>query len=408
MIDIDESSDTMSEQRGLLTGEHFMLGDHAAAEGAILAGCRFFAGYPITPATEIAERMSTRMPQIGGVYIQMEDELASMNAILGASWSGAKSMTATSGPGFSLMMENFGLGIMLETPCVLVNVQRGGPSTGLPTLVGQQDMMQARWGSHGDYEVIALAPSSPQELFDLTIRAFNLAEKYRTPVLVMTDAEVGHMTEKVVIPRPEDIEIINRPMVRKGDVRPDQFRIYRDTGASGGKSPVSPMAVAGEGYRIHITGLTHDERGYPAMNAAAQEWNLERIVNKIRNNQDDIIQVEEQDLKDADVVVVSYGISARTSLWPIAMAKKEGIRVGLLRLITVWPFPDDRIRELAKQVRAFVVAEINMGQIVREVERCAASNAQVHGVNRPGGDILEPDQVLEAIRQAAGRVGDAG
>ncbi len=406
MIDTDESSDTMSEQRGLLTGEHFMLGDHAAAEGAILAGCRFFAGYPITPATEIAERMSTRMPQIDGVYIQMEDELASMNAILGASWSGAKSMTATSGPGFSLMMENFGLGIMLETPCVLVNVQRGGPSTGLPTLVGQQDMMQARWGSHGDYEVIALAPSSPQELFDLTIRAFNLAEKYRTPVLVMTDAEVGHMTEKVVIPRPEDIEIINRPMVRKGDVRPDQFRIYRDTGASGGKSPVSPMAVAGEGYRIHITGLTHDERGYPAMNAAAQEWNLERIVNKIRNYQDDIIQVEEQDLKDADVVVVSYGISARTSLWPIAMAKKEGIRVGLLRLITVWPFPDDRIREVAKQVRAFVVAEINMGQIVREVERCAASNAQVHGVNRPGGDILEPDQVLAAIRQAAGREGD--
>ncbi len=405
MIDTDESSDTMSEQRGLLTGEHFMLGDHAAAEGAILAGCRFFAGYPITPATEIAERMSTRMPQTDGVYIQMEDELASMNAILGASWSGAKSMTATSGPGFSLMMENFGLGIMLETPCVLVNVQRGGPSTGLPTLVGQQDMMQARWGSHGDYEVIALAPSSPQELFDLTIRAFNLAEKYRTPVLVMTDAEVGHMTEKVVIPRPEDIEIINRPMVRKGDVRPDQFRIYRDTGASGGKSPVSPMAVAGEGYRIHITGLTHDERGYPAMNAAAQEWNLERIVNKIRDYQDDIIQVEEQDLKDADVVVVSYGISARTSLWPIAMAKKEGIRVGLLRLITVWPFPDDRIREVAKQVRAFVVAEINMGQIVREVERCAASNAQVHGVNRPGGDILEPDKVLEAIRQAAGREG---
>ena len=316
-------------------------------------------------------------------------------------------MSATSGPGFSLMMENFGLGIMLETPCVLVNVQRGGPSTGLPTLVGQQDMMQARWGSHGDYEVIALAPSSPQELFDLTIRAFNLAEKYRTPVLVMTDAEVGHMTEKVVIPPPEDIETIYRSTVRKGDVRPDQFRIYRDTGASGGKSPVSPMAVAGEGYRIHITGLTHDERGYPAMNAAAHEWNLERIIKKIRDHQDDIIQLEEQDLKDADVVVVSYGISARTSLWPIAMARKEGIRVGLLRLITVWPFPDERIRELAKAVRAFVVAEINMGQIVREVERCACSHAQVHGVNRPGGDILEPDQVLAAIRRAAGRMPEA-
>jgi 2-oxoglutarate ferredoxin oxidoreductase subunit alpha len=214
----------MSDQ-GLLTGEHFLLGDYAAAEGAILAGCRFFAGYPITPATEIAERMSTRLPQVDGIYIQMEDELASMNAILGASWAGVKSMTATSGPGFSLMMENLGLGIMLETPCVLVDVQRGGPSTGLPTLVGQQDMMQARWGTHGDYEIIALCPSSPQELFDLTIRAFNLSEKFRTPVLVMTDAEVGHMTERVVIPRPEEIEIFNRPQVRKGDVAP--YRPWR-------------------------------------------------------------------------------------------------------------------------------------------------------------------------------------
>jgi len=390
----------MSEQRGLLTGEHFLLGDHAAAEGAILAGCRFFAGYPITPATEIAEQMSTRMPQVDGVYIQMEDELASMNAILGASWGGAKSMTATSGPGFSLMMENFGLGIMLETPCVLVNVQRGGPSTGLPTLVGQQDMMQARWGSHGDYEVIALAPSSPQELFDLTIRAFNLAEKYRTPVLVMTDAEVGHMTEKVTIPPPEEVEIENRPLVRKGDVSPDHFRIYRDMGS---KRSVSPMAIAGEGYRIHVTGLTHDERGYPAMNASAQEWNIRRIMEKIRNHRDDIIQVEEQDLKDAEVVVVTYGISARTSLWPIEMARREGIRVGFLRLLTVWPFPEDRIRQLAKQVQAFVVPEINMGQIVNEVERCAAGQARVFGVNRPGGEILEPDQVLGVIRKAAGR-----
>ena len=388
----------MNEQRGLLTGEHFLLGDHAAAEGAILAGCRFFAGYPITPATEIAEQMSTRLPQLGGVYIQMEDELASMNAILGASWGGAKSMTATSGPGFSLMMENLGLGIMLETPCVLVNVQRGGPSTGLPTLVGQQDMMQARWGSHGDYEIIALAPSSPQELFDLTIRAFNLSEKYRTPVLVMTDAEVGHMTEKVVIPPPEEVEIVNRPQVRKGDIRPDHFRIYRDMSPN---QPISPMAVAGEGYRIHVTGLTHDERGYPAMNAAAQEWTLDRLIKKIRDHRDDIIQVEEQNIKDAEVVVVSYGISARTSLWPIDMARQEGIRVGLLRLLTVWPFPEDRIRELAKQVRAFVVPEINMGQIVREVERCSAGRCGIFGVNRPGGEILEPEHVLKVIRQAA-------
>jgi 2-oxoglutarate ferredoxin oxidoreductase subunit alpha len=393
----------MSEQRGLLTGEHFMLGDHAAAEGAILAGCRFFAGYPITPATEIAERMSVRLPQVDGVYIQMEDELASMNAILGASWAGVKSMTATSGPGFSLMMENLGLGVMLETPCVLVNVQRGGPSTGLPTLVGQQDMMQARWGSHGDYEIIALAPTSPQELFDLTIRAFNLSETYRTPVLVMTDAEVGHMTEKVVIPPPEEVEIVSRPQVRRGDVEPDLFRIFRDGRVGNGNGYVSPMAVAGEGYRIHVTGLTHDERGYPGMNAKTQEWNIRRLVNKIRTHRNDIIQVEERGLDDADVVVVSYGISARTSLWPIELAREEGIRAGYLRLITVWPFPEERIRQLAKGVRAFVVPEINMGQIVREVERCAAGQAHVLGANRAGGDILEPHQVLDVIRRAAGR-----
>ncbi len=378
-----------------------MLGDHAAAEGAILAGCRFFAGYPITPATEIAEHMSTRLPQVNGVYIQMEDEIASMNAILGASWSGAKSMTATSGPGFSLMMENLGLGIMLETPCVLVNVQRGGPSTGLPTLVGQQDMMQARWGSHGDYEIIALAPSSPQELFDLTIRAFNLAEKFRSPVLIMTDAEVGHMTEKVVIPPPEEVEIYNRPLVKKGEISPDHFRIYRDMNASPGDGPVSPMAVAGEGYRIHVTGLTHDERGYPAMNVDAQEWNLNRLFKKIRDHRDEIIQYDERDLKDADVVVGAYGISARTTSWPIEMARREGLRVGFLRLITVWPFPEERIRELAGRVKGFVVPEINMGQIVLEVERCAGGRSQVIGVNRPGGDILEPDEVLKAIHKVA-------
>ncbi|MBN2548895.1 MAG: 2-oxoacid:acceptor oxidoreductase subunit alpha [Anaerolineales bacterium] len=392
----------MEEPRGLLTGEHYMLGDHACAEGAILAGCRFFAGYPITPATEIAERMSVRMPQVGGIYIQMEDELASMNAILGASWAGVKSMTATSGPGFSLMMENLGLGIMLETPCVLVNVQRGGPSTGLPTLVGQQDMMQARWGSHGDYEIIALSPTSPQELFDLTIRAFNLAEKYRTPVLVMTDAEVGHMTERVVIPALQDIEITNRLQVHKGDVEPDRFRIFRDS-PTDGNGYISPMTAAGEGYRIHITGLTHDERGYPMMNANAHEWNVTRLVEKIRSHREDIIQVEEQNLEDAEVVVVSYGISARTSLWPIAQARAEGIRVGYLRLITVWPFPEECIHQAARGIRAFVVPEINMGQIALEVERCAAGQAQVLRVNRPGGDILEPYDVLNKIRQAAGR-----
>ena len=393
----------MTKPKGLLPGDHFLLGDYAAAEGAILAGCRFFAGYPITPATEIAERMSTRMPQVDGTYIQMEDEIASMNAILGASWSGAKSMTATSGPGFSLMMENLGLGIMLETPCVLVNVQRGGPSTGLPTLVAQQDMMQARWGSHGDYEIIALSPGSPQEFFDLTIRAFNLAEKYRTPVLIMADAEVGHMTEKVVIPDPDEIEIINRPLVHKGDIEPGLFRIYRDMNQCRGDARVSPMALAGEGFRFHVTGLTHDERGYPDMSAKGNKWNVERIINKIRDNLDDIIMLEEENLDNAEVVVVSYGISARTSLWPIELARKEGIRVGLLKLITVWPFPEEKIKRLAGSIQAFVVPEINMGQVVREVERCAAGTARVFGVHRPGGEVLEPVAVLDTIRRAAGR-----
>jgi len=268
---------------GVLTGEFFMMGDIACAEGAISAGCRFFAGYPITPATEIAERMAERMPQVGGTYIQMEDEIASMIAVLGASWGGVKAMTATSGPGFSLMMENLGLAIMTETPCVLVNVQRGGPSTGLPTLVGQGDMMQARWGSHGPYEIIALVPSSPQELFDLTIRAFNLSEKYRIPVLVMTDAEVAHMTEKVIIPPPEQIETFPR---RKPTVPPHEYLPYQ-----AGDDLVPSMDNFGEGYHLHITGLTHDERGYPVTDAETQERLINRLVEKIRKNRDDIIQL---------------------------------------------------------------------------------------------------------------------
>jgi len=380
-------------EEGILTGEFFMMGDVACAEGAISAGCRFFAGYPITPATEVAERMAERMPQVGGTYIQMEDELASMIAVLGASWGGVKAMTATSGPGFSLMMENLGLGIMTETPCVLVNVQRGGPSTGLPTLVGQGDMMQARWGSHGDYEIIALAPSSPQELFDLTIHAFNLSEKYRTPVLVMTDAEVGHMTEKVVIPPPERVEAFPR---RKPTVPPSEYLPYKAD-----DDLVPPMANAGEGYRFHITGLTHDEYGYPGMDAETQERLITRLVEKIRKNKGDIIQLEEEGLEDVEVVVCSYGISARTALWPVELARREGIRVGTLRLITVWPFPEERIRQLAGRVKAFVVPEINFGQIALEVERCAAGQAEVILVRHAGGDIHDPQKVLEAIRRAA-------
>lgn len=383
----------MSEPR-LLCGEYYMSGDDACAEGGIAAGCRFFAGYPITPATEIAERMAARLPEVGGTYIQMEDEMASMNAILGAAWAGKRAMTATSGPGFSLMMENLGLGIMTETPCVLVNVQRGGPSTGLPTLVGQSDVMQARWGSHGSYEVIALCPSSPQELFDLTIRAFNMAEEFRTPVLVMTDAEVGHMTEKVMIPPQDQIPVYAR---RRPRVGPEAYRPYEAD-----EDLVPPMVNAGEGYRIHVTGLTHDERGYPMIDADTQQRMVTRLAEKIRRNRDKMIDVEAQGLDGADVAIVTYGISARTSHWPMQQARDEGIKVGMLRLVTLWPFPEEIIRKLAERVKAFVVVEINLGQMVYEVERCAAGKAAVHLAGHAGGDLHDPDDILRLIRKAAG------
>jgi len=377
-----------------LHGEFFLSGDEACAEGALSAGCRFFAGYPITPATEIAERMAERMPDVGGVFIQMEDELASMNAVLGAAWGGAKAMTATSGPGFSLMMENLGLGIMTETPCVVVDVQRGGPSTGLPTLVGQGDMMQARWGSHGSYEIIALCPSSPQEFFDLTIESFNLSEKYRTPVLLMADEAVGHMTERVVVPPVESLQLYPR---RKPTVPPEQYRPFE-----GDTNGVPAMACAGEGYRLHVTGLTHDERGYPATSTPDTQARLvHRLIAKIRDHRDDILRAQSDGLDDADVIVVAYGITARIALWPIEMARAQGIKVGWLKLITVWPFPEDLIRALAPRIKAFVVPEINYGQIALEVERCAAGQARTILVPHAGGEVHEPHVILDAIRDAA-------
>jgi 2-oxoglutarate ferredoxin oxidoreductase subunit alpha len=381
----------MTEKPGL-TRELFINGDDACAEGAISAGCRFFAGYPITPATEIAERMSRRLPQVGGVYIQMEDEIASMNAVLGASWAGQKAMTATSGPGFSLMMENIGLGAMLETPCVVVNIQRAGPSTGLPTLVAQQDMMQARWGSHGEYEIIALAPSSPQEIFNLTITAFNLSEEYRVPVLVMSDAVVGHMSEKVAIPEIAPESLCRR---RQPEVAPEEYKPYDDS-----YGLVPPMAMAGQGYRFHATGLTHDEMGYPASTPEAQDKLVRRLVDKIRLNRQKIIRYRETMMEDADIVVCAYGITARIAGYAVRLAREEGIRAGLLQLITVWPFAEARIRELASQARAFVVPEINYGQIALEVERCAGGRAATRLVPHMGGDVHPPETILQAIREA--------
>jgi len=376
-----------------MTGTYFMSGDIAVAEGGLAAGCRFFAGYPITPATEVAERMSERLPKLeNGIFVQMEDELASMNAMLGASWGGMKTMSSTSGPGFSLMMENLGLGIMMEAPCVICNVQRGGPSTGLPTLVGQQDMMQARWGSHGDYELIALCPNSPQECFELTIKAFNLSEFYRVPVLVMTDETVGHMYEKVVIPEPEKIKLIERPRPKPGTKNHLPYKLPEG-------SLIPPMGMAGEGYKLHVTGLTHDERGYPAVNAEAHQPLVQRLVDKIRLNAADIWEFEEKQTEDAELLILSYGVSSRISEYAMLLARKEGMKVGFLRLITAWPFPEDRVRELAEQVKSIVVVEINLGQMVYEVERIAGGRCNVRLSPNAGGRVHYPEEILAVVKE---------
>ena len=382
-----------TDPAGVLTGAHYLDGDFACGEGAMAAGCRFVAGYPITPSTEVVERISRRFPMMGGTFIQMEDELASMAAVVGASWTGTKALTVTSGPGFSLMMENIGLAAMMETPCVVVNVQRGGPSTGLPTMVGQADMMQARWGSHGDYELIALSPQSPQEAFNLMIDAFNLSELYRVPVLLMTDECVGHMTEKVVIPPAEEIEIVPRKLTAQS---PEEFLPYRVDG-----SYIPEFARAGDGYRFHTTGLTHDERGYPVMSAECQEICVRRLLEKITANADKIVRFDEEETDGAEVVLVTYGITARVARMAIDLARAKGVKVGVIRLIVVWPFPEKRIRELAARIKAFVVPEVNYGQMVLEVERCAGGQAAVVSVPHGGGSVHEPDDICEAILRAA-------
>jgi 2-oxoglutarate/2-oxoacid ferredoxin oxidoreductase subunit alpha len=356
------------------------------------AGCRFVAGYPITPSTEVVERICRRFPMIGGTFVQLEDELASMAAIVGAAWTGTKVLTVTSGPGFSLMMENLGLAAMMEVPCVVVNVQRGGPSTGLPTMVGQADMMQARWGSHGNYEVIALTPQSPQEAFDFTIDAFNLAETYRCPVLVLMDECVGHMTEKVIIPPADQIEIVPRRLTTQSK---SEYRPYKVM-----KGWVPEFARAGDGYRFHATGLTHDERGYPIMSAACQETCVRRLLDKVRMNVDQIVRYDEVSVEGADVVVVAYGITARVARMGAEIARKKGVKVGFLRPIVVWPFPEKRIRELAGKVKAIVVPEINAGQMVREVERFASGQCRVVSIPHLGGAVHDPQDICRVIEEA--------
>jgi len=381
-----------ADPRGVLTGSHFMDGDHSCCEGALAAGCRFVAGYPITPSTEVVERFARRIPLVGGIFIQMEDELAASIAIQGAVWAGKKAMTVTSGPGFSLMMEHIGLAVMTETPCVFVDVQRGGPSTGLPTLPGQADMMQARWGSHGDYEIIAIAPNSPQECFDLTIDAFNLAEVYRVPVMFMMDECVGHMMERVVIPTADRIEITPR---RYTKLPPGEYLPFKP-----GDDLVPDMFKAGDGYRLHVTGLTHDYRGYPSMTPEIQEQLVHRLVDKIRLNEKKIRRYEEIGVQDADVVIVSYGITSRVAIDAIALARQKGIKVGMLRLIVVWPFPEERIAELAGLGKAMVVAEMNYGQIFYEVDRCARGKVPVILAGHGGGTVHNIEDIAQKILEA--------
>lgn len=370
-----------------------MHGDHACAEGALAAGCRFFGGYPITPSTEIAEHLSRRLPQVGGVFLQMEDELGSMAAILGASCAGVRAMTATSGPGLSLMLENIGLGVMLEIPCVVVDVQRGSPSTGLPTMPGQADVMQARWGSHGDYGIVAYAPWSPQEIFDLTVHSFNISDRFRVPVLIMSDEVVGHMVERVVIPPENKIERWPRKLPAQppsrdgnGDFLPF-LAIDEDL--------VPPMVHAGQGYRFHYTGLTHDEHGYPDMTAETHQRLVIRLVEKIRRNADQIIRIDSYYLEGSRIVVVAYGCTARSARRAVRMARERGVPVGLLRLISLWPFPEKLFQEIAQEVDKFIVAEMNLGQIALEVER--VTKGQVVGVFHAGGAMIPPEPILDAI-----------
>jgi 2-oxoglutarate ferredoxin oxidoreductase subunit alpha len=373
----------------VLTGQHFMNGDHACAEGAIAAGCRFFGGYPITPSTEIAERLARRMPEVDGVYLQMEDELGSMSAILGASAGGARSMTATSGPGLSLMLENLGLGVMLELPCVVVDVQRGSPSTGLPTMPGQSDVMQVRWGSHGDFQIVAYAPWSPQEMFDLTILAFNAADRLRVPVVLLADEVVGHMVERVVIPAAEQIEHWDR---KQPQVPPnghfDPFQAQDD-------DLVPPMVHAGDGYRIHYTGLTHDEHGYPDMTADTHQALVSRLIEKVHRNASSIMRYEEYYLEDAQIIVISYGCTARSARQAVREAREMGVKAGLFRLITLWPFPEEKLSSLSAGAGSFVVAELNLGQIRSEVERIVQRN--VIGVHHAGGAMITPETILTEI-----------
>lgn len=363
-------------------------GNEACAEGALYAGCRFYAGYPITPSTEVAEILSLRLPKVGGTFIQMEDEIASISAVIGASLAGLKSLTATSGPGFSLKQEGIGYACMAEVPCVIVDVMRGGPSTGYPTGPSQSDVMQAKWGTHGDHPVIALTPAYVEEILSETVRAFNLAEKYRTPVTILYDEIVGHMREPIALPEAGELEVVNRV---RPTCPPEEYLPY-DT-----KYEVAPLAAFGEGYRFHVTGLSHKSDGSPTNDSRLIEEGIKRLIRKIENHKEDIWKNEEYCLDDAEVVVFAYGSTARSARFSVRKAREKGIRAGLLRPLTLWPFPEKAVREVvAAKAKAIIVPEMNLGQIAGEVERCAPG-VKVEGIFRVDGEPINPAQILDAI-----------
>lgn len=371
----------------------FLQGNDAVAAGALYAGCRFFAGYPITPSTEVAERMAEDLPKVGGRFIQMEDEIAAMAATIGGALAGQKALTATSGPGLSLKQENLGYACIAEIPCVIVNVQRGGPSTGLPTGPGQSDVMCAKWGTHGDHPIIALTPSTVKEQFDETVRAFNLAEKYRVPVILLTDEIIGHMREAIEIPAPGELEIIER---NTPTCPPEEYFPYDDS-----KGDVPPFCSFGKGYRFHVTGLNHDKSGFPTNNGKMVEKDEIRMMRKIDANYDDIVKVEEYRCDDAEIFIFAFGASARSAKDAVDAAREQGYKVGLLKALTLWPFPEKHIKKYAEKAKGFIVPELNLGMIVHEVDRVVKGKAPVVGIHRVDAEPINPVQILDEIKRMA-------
>ncbi|MDT8422847.1 MAG: 2-oxoacid:acceptor oxidoreductase subunit alpha [Desulfuromonadales bacterium] len=366
-------------------------GNEACALGALYAGCDFFGGYPITPSTEVAEVLSNELPKNGGKFIQMEDEIGAMASVIGASLTGAKALTATSGPGVSLKQELIGYACIAETPCVIINVMRGGPSTGMPTGPGQSDVMQAMWGTHGDHAAIALTPASCQEIFEETVRAFNLAEKYRMPVQVLYDEIVGHMRERIEFPEKGELEVVDR---EAPSVSPEEYKPYDST-----KGQIPPLAAFGSGYKFHVTGLNKAADGFPTTKAELVDAEERRQIAKVMDNIADIESYEEYLIDDADVVIWAFGSTSRSARYAVNELRKEGIKAGLFRPITLWPFPAKRTAELAEQCKGIVVAEMNLGQMVYEVERVAQGKCVVVHEGRVDGEPINPGQIMNKVKE---------